>query len=557
MSTNDVVNIFIAYSRLDLDYLIELKKYVIPLERKSSVNFWYDGEIRPGSVWEQEIKKHLHQADIVVLLVSANSIASEYFYEKEVAEALERHNKKKTTVIPIILKSCTWEMTPLGELQALPQNGKPIDKWEKESDAYTDIANNLNKTINTKFYEKQEIKRQVKKEQQLNEEFDTKSKVKDQQSLIVDQGSIKDTETTIEAQEQESLKEVAKAKRKPKEEKIFVKYKVLLILITSLAILAIIIWNIDHGETKSKSEAQEQESLIVDQGSTKDTETTIEAQEQESMIVEQGSTKDTETTIEAQEQESMIVEQGSIKDTEATIEAPVGPRKGEFEDEHIQTILVKVSQAHGYDRWEYVRKLKIIRIDSSTTNAPFSKIWVWSPIPNTVTAIYDGDTLFVDRNINDRSYMMMLEGKKYDKYQTWDNEFITYKYSLLFPFYLRWDWGEFASKYSANSRAPISNTEMQKLTIIYGMRDDELSELVIDIYFEDDYLIKESMAYKADNVNEILALRSWENYSNKGGLRLSKTKRVPHNIIYDKTWFITSYEVNGYGSGGGPKLMPK
>ncbi len=137
------VEIFIAYSRADSQMLNELRQHFTPLERNKRVTVWYDGKIEPGDVWEDSIKRHLHGADIVLLLVSADSIASDYFYDKEVADALERHRAGTARVVPLILRPCVWRTTPLGELQALPQNGKPVTEWANRDAAYTDAVEAL------------------------------------------------------------------------------------------------------------------------------------------------------------------------------------------------------------------------------------------------------------------------------------------------------------------------------------------------------------------------------------------------------------------------------
>src|SRR6478609_2361528 len=98
MDDPKVIQIFIAYSRKDTDFLGELRTFLFPLEKNQSIKIWYDGEIVPGQVWENEIKQALHSAEIFLLLVSANSLASDYFYNKEVSNALERHQKGESIV---------------------------------------------------------------------------------------------------------------------------------------------------------------------------------------------------------------------------------------------------------------------------------------------------------------------------------------------------------------------------------------------------------------------------------------------------------------------------
>ncbi len=73
--------IFIAYAREDEAFLHRLREYLAPLERKQAIETWYDGKIAAGEQWDEKIKTHLHAADLILLLVSAKSLASNYFYD--------------------------------------------------------------------------------------------------------------------------------------------------------------------------------------------------------------------------------------------------------------------------------------------------------------------------------------------------------------------------------------------------------------------------------------------------------------------------------------------
>ena len=161
-STQPHINIFIAYSREDVEYLKRLKTYLKPLSRiYEKLHVWYDGEIVPGEIWDKVIKEHIHNDEIVVFLISADSLASDYFYKEEAAHALERHHKDETIVIPVILKACLWRETPFAELQLLPQDGKPISQWDDEAQAYANIAQGINKNIPIAIERKQKKINQI------------------------------------------------------------------------------------------------------------------------------------------------------------------------------------------------------------------------------------------------------------------------------------------------------------------------------------------------------------------------------------------------------------
>jgi hypothetical protein len=110
---------------------------------------WYDRDIRAGAEWEQEIKEHLDTAQIIVLLVSPDFMDSEYCYSIEMKRALERHANSEAKVIPIILRHVFWHGEPLGKLNALPTDGKPVTSqdWHYQDSAFYDITNGIYKVV--------------------------------------------------------------------------------------------------------------------------------------------------------------------------------------------------------------------------------------------------------------------------------------------------------------------------------------------------------------------------------------------------------------------------
>src|SRR5262249_51398886 len=96
---------------------------------------------------EQEIENHLSTADIVLLLVSATFLASDYCYSKEMKWALQRHNQGTARVVPIILRPVYWRNAPFSELQVLPTGAKPITSWINPDEACEDIARSLHGVV--------------------------------------------------------------------------------------------------------------------------------------------------------------------------------------------------------------------------------------------------------------------------------------------------------------------------------------------------------------------------------------------------------------------------
>ncbi len=214
---NEPFQIFIAYSRKDSSYLNELKTHLTPLERNQTIKIWYDGKIEPGTRWEAAIKEHLHEADIILLLVSADAIASDYFYEKEMANALAKHHAGTARVVPFIIRSCAWQATPLAELQALPRDGKPVDEWNSRDTAFSDAVNSLWKIVQQARTEKisaKDLKRETAKEQDL--------RIKEQKRQLEEQRR-KDAAKEQERQQQEQAAQQRKEEQQKREAKTKIK----------------------------------------------------------------------------------------------------------------------------------------------------------------------------------------------------------------------------------------------------------------------------------------------------------------------------------------------
>ncbi len=133
------IDVFCSYAREDEALRDELHKRLKAFERGELIGLWHDRRILPGGDWGREIDEHLRSADMVLLLVSPDFLASEYANAVEVSLAMRRHQKGETVVVPVILRPCTWEIE-YGQLQVLPKDGLPVTKWDDPDVAYLDIA---------------------------------------------------------------------------------------------------------------------------------------------------------------------------------------------------------------------------------------------------------------------------------------------------------------------------------------------------------------------------------------------------------------------------------
>lgn len=134
------LEIFCSYSHKDERLRQQLQAHLAVLLNEGLISAWHDRLISPGSEWKRAIDAHLHTSGIILLLVSVDFLASNYCQDVEVKTALERHKQGSARVIPIILRYCDWKNSPIGKLQALPKDGKPVVSWPNRDLGFTDVV---------------------------------------------------------------------------------------------------------------------------------------------------------------------------------------------------------------------------------------------------------------------------------------------------------------------------------------------------------------------------------------------------------------------------------
>ncbi len=176
----------------------------------------------------------------------------------------------------------------------------------------------------------------------------------------------------------------------------------------------------------------------------------------------------------------------------------------------IQTIAEKIANAYGFENWKNVSQIDFtFNVDRDSSH--FERSWKWNAITNDVTMISKKDSISYNRNHVDSLTMST------------DKSFINDKYWLLVPFQLLWDQEKTISDVT-KTEAPISKTLMNKITMTYSNKGGYTPGDAYDLYFSDDYLIKEWVYRKANSITPTLAT-SWENNKDFNGITLGLDHR--------------------------------
>src|SRR2546421_5049464 len=139
--------VFYSYDENDSDLRDLLNEHLANLEHQQLIKGWHDRDIRAGTEWKSAINEHLNAAQIILLLISAHFIASDYRYSIEMKRALERHNSGEAFVLPVLLRPCDIDGPPFNQLDFLPSNKKAITSWSNLDEAFQEVAKGIRKVV--------------------------------------------------------------------------------------------------------------------------------------------------------------------------------------------------------------------------------------------------------------------------------------------------------------------------------------------------------------------------------------------------------------------------
>ncbi len=135
--------VFVSYSHRDEELRDQLEVQLAMLKRQGLIDVWHDRRLLPGDHLDWTISEELDQAEIVLLLISPDFLASDYCYKIEKGRALERHREGSARLVSVILRPCDWMHTDLAQYLVTPMDGKPVTLWPNIDEAFLDVAKSI------------------------------------------------------------------------------------------------------------------------------------------------------------------------------------------------------------------------------------------------------------------------------------------------------------------------------------------------------------------------------------------------------------------------------
>ena len=148
--TTKPLKIFISYSKHDIAYKDNLLKHLTGLRDK--IVTWNDKDLLPGEEWDVRIKSELHKADMVLYLVTANSMATCYIQNIELPLIEARYQAGECKLVPVIVDFCHWTDLDFAKHNVLPDKGKPVtdtNLWVNENQAWLNVVEGIKRIISS------------------------------------------------------------------------------------------------------------------------------------------------------------------------------------------------------------------------------------------------------------------------------------------------------------------------------------------------------------------------------------------------------------------------
>lgn len=148
LSDNNTV--FISYSHKDENFLHRLMIHLRPLEKRGLCKVWADTGLEAGDDWKEEIESALSLAQVAVLLISADFLASDFIVDNELPPLLARAAEEGTRIVPIILKPCGFDRdVNLSRFQAINPPDRPLISLPEgdREDVYNKVADIVDRSF--------------------------------------------------------------------------------------------------------------------------------------------------------------------------------------------------------------------------------------------------------------------------------------------------------------------------------------------------------------------------------------------------------------------------
>jgi formylglycine-generating enzyme required for sulfatase activity len=177
--------LFISYSHKDRAWVDRLCTMLRPLEHRYGLERWDDSRIQAGMLWRDEIEKALASAQVALLLVSADFLASDYVTRSELPPLFHAAKQEGLRILWVPLRPCLWKLIPeIEQYQAAIPPGRTLAQMAEveQEEALVGVAEQIQvvfqeeaqrRARETEERERQEAERKAESERLESERLES------------------------------------------------------------------------------------------------------------------------------------------------------------------------------------------------------------------------------------------------------------------------------------------------------------------------------------------------------------------------------------------------
>ncbi|APR87737.1 hypothetical protein A7982_13086 [Minicystis rosea] len=142
------LHVVFCYAPQDEDLCQALEAHLSLLVRQEYITGYSSRKVGSGVDVRAEIDRQMDRADLILLLVSADFLASDHIYELELRRALIRRASHPEEVIGVLLRPCDWKHGELALLDMHPREARggeavPLTQWPSLDEGLKRIAETI------------------------------------------------------------------------------------------------------------------------------------------------------------------------------------------------------------------------------------------------------------------------------------------------------------------------------------------------------------------------------------------------------------------------------
>jgi nucleoside phosphorylase len=150
---SEPLHVIITFVHEDRKYVKECRKYLQPLVDSNLITVWDETQIFPGAEWRKEIEENVEKADIIIVFLSPDYIATPFThsFSLSIVEtndlAIKRSKEGKVKIWPILIRKCAWEKSAFAQFQLFNSNS-PVYEYEDSGYVWGELAIALERLTN-------------------------------------------------------------------------------------------------------------------------------------------------------------------------------------------------------------------------------------------------------------------------------------------------------------------------------------------------------------------------------------------------------------------------